>query len=82
MKEFEIEIKKWINGSGWSYNSTIEFAELPENVNVKDFVDEYASNYIDDMRIDDFIDGDYVISASDENGNKTESEWLSSFLDD
>lgn len=81
-KKYEIDLRCWQNGSGWSYEEGIGMAEI-EDGKVQEYVHECAYDYFaDGLNRDAFADNDYVIVAIAPDGEETESEWLSSFLDE
>lgn len=76
MKNVRVELLTWIEGNGWSCNSTID--NVPEN---EADANEYAKSYFnEDFEIRE--NEDYKISMVDDETNEeiSSSDWASEYV--
>lgn len=85
MKNVEIIESKWIEGSGYSYTTTLDCIEVDEKENLQDVVNEYALNMVQEQYNADGTtiandEEDIKLTVKDENGN-TATAWLSNYIE-
>lgn len=83
MKNIEIIAKEWIEGSGYSYTTTLDCIEVEDDESLQDVVNEYALNMVEKQYNADGTEivnaeKDIALIAKDENEN-TATAWLSNF---
>lgn len=85
MKNIKIIESKWIEGSGYSYTTTLDCIEVDDDESLQDVVNEYALNMVQEQYDADGTtiandEEDIELTAKDENGN-TANAWLSNYIE-
>ena len=85
MNKIEIIESKWIEGSGYSYTTTLDCIEVGEEENLQDVVNKYALNMVQEQYNADGTtiandEEDIKLTVKDENGN-TAIAWLSNYIE-
>ena len=75
MKDVRVVLKQWIDGSGWSYSSTIDNIPL-EEADADAYAREYFGEYFE---IEDGTDYVIVMINDDTNVEICRSDWASSY---
>ena len=68
MKEINVYVKCWQEGSGWKYTSLIDMIEIEEEEDIQEICNDYAKDYFQDQTLPE--EEDYVIIFEDEDGDE------------
>ena len=74
MKEINVYVKCWQEGSGWKYTSLIDTIEIEEEEDIQEICNDYVKDYFEDQTLPE--EEDYVIIFEDEDGDEiSKSNW-------
>lgn len=86
MGNVTINESKWVNGSGYSYTTTLDCIEVDDNDTLQEVVNAYALDMVENQYnadgttiVEEDGEEDIQLTAEDEYGN-TATAWLSEFV--